>query len=111
MRAARTILVLLISAALSLLPVGGAVASVMKSGSALIAQSVQDCHGHDRQNGNKPAEKAACVFACASMSWANTVAPVPDQVLGRLEGTMRPPLSEGTTLPHIGSPPFRPPRV
>jgi hypothetical protein len=118
MHAVRTILALVLALALAALPLPAASMAISGMGHAAV-QSADDCHGGHHHHAaidkttdkSKHSEKTSCALACGGMCLANVVAPVPHVLLGRVDGVVGPVLTEDPALPHVASPPFRPPRV
>ena len=119
MHAVRTILALVLTLAVAALPLPAALMMVSGMGHVAAVQSADDCQsGHHHHaaidkttDKSKPSDKTSCELACAGMCLANAVAPVSHVLLGRVDGVVGPVLTEDPALPHVASPPFRPPRV
>jgi len=119
MHAVRTILALVLALAVAALPLPAASMVISGMAHAPAVQSADDCHGGHHHHSaidkttdkSKPSDKTSCALACAGMCLANAVAPVSHVLLGRVDGVVGPVLTEDPALPHVASPPFRPPRV
>jgi hypothetical protein len=119
MHVVRTILALVLALAVAALPLPAASMTLAGMGHAAAAQSVDDCHGGHHHHAaldkttdkSKPSDNTSCALGCAGMCWTNAVVSVQHVLLGRVDGVVGPLMAEDPALPHVASPPFRPPRV
>jgi len=93
----------------------GFAAGVATAADLSAAVTLPDCdHGHMAPNGDtqKTAKDSACAASCA-LSCFNFVAPslVDIALTSSVDGTLKPVRVTSGAPSHMGSPPFRPPRV
>src|SRR5581483_5924132 len=115
MSIARTIFALVIALSVAMLPAAGSFAVAGHSAMSSAAPCADHGRSHSPGHHGSPTDKAkndcadmaACIVHCFGIS--GLVSPTPAPVV--LAAAIEPSFSAHSFLPHVGNPPFRPPRA